>query len=289
MTLIAPPPGEKLMGGFSIIGILYIAAAVIVALSLSFCLFVEIKTDGLHATATNKFVVVSTVGNFSLLLNLIGLAIFAYNQIPAYDDFANFAFSCTIMCHLVLVLLRSAAVFQMAHPNLLKLINALITASIVFSILADVFGGVYFSVQSTFFFVMWIISSGLSFVLCGIVDVFCTLRFVDYVREVNVSQSQASFKAKEVQMRTRSTELIARRSAMICLLNLLSGVFMFLFWGCANAGQDQLSGLMSVIQQYLVLATMMMWMWLKVELDRLNRAPPPPLMLGSSLITSTTD
>eukprot|EP00475_Leptophrys_vorax_P015326 TRINITY_DN21687_c0_g1_i1.p1 TRINITY_DN21687_c0_g1~~TRINITY_DN21687_c0_g1_i1.p1 ORF type:complete len:284 (-),score=40.04 TRINITY_DN21687_c0_g1_i1:122-973(-) len=268
-----------------VIFVLYVLVATLQGLGLSFYIYFEIKNESLHVLRTNKFVGLAIMENFIFSLNLIGQAVLVrFPNLALY----SFCFVCgdfAVACHLVLIYLRSAALFQMSRPMFVKLVNVLIVVAITMSLIATVMRTINVSITSTFSLTyagtIAPVTSCLGSLSAVVVDMICTLRFARLVQETNAAQVEGSrFRGKDARLRNFSTTLIAKRSAQICLLALLSVILSIIYVLLTV----QLPGLF-LVQQCLFAASAMLWMWMKIELDSWNKSLPESMM-GHTLMKS---
>eukprot|EP00475_Leptophrys_vorax_P034390 TRINITY_DN5542_c0_g1_i1.p1 TRINITY_DN5542_c0_g1~~TRINITY_DN5542_c0_g1_i1.p1 ORF type:complete len:286 (-),score=67.19 TRINITY_DN5542_c0_g1_i1:87-944(-) len=259
-------------------GSLYAAATLPQAIAMIYYMHFEITSFGFHAIKANKFVMITLAGNLTLFLDLLGLAMQNLSTRKLVIDaanglsFINILLSCT--CHIALVYLRTEAVFRFS-PNFLKTIKGLMIATFIAGILCTILGLVR-NISNSLLdsFVLF----GIVAVTCfGVIDVISTYSFARFVIESEAQVKGNMFSKSDYQVRNiNNTHLIARRSAVICFC---AGVSVALFWAgwavlyANNFGNTLASNTIFLLQKYFFLAAMMLWMWLKIGLDVLNKAP----------------
>eukprot|EP00475_Leptophrys_vorax_P018677 TRINITY_DN25561_c0_g1_i2.p1 TRINITY_DN25561_c0_g1~~TRINITY_DN25561_c0_g1_i2.p1 ORF type:complete len:206 (+),score=35.05 TRINITY_DN25561_c0_g1_i2:26-643(+) len=117
----------------------------------------------------------------------------------------------------------------------------------------------------------------LTMTMFGVVDVVCTIGFASFTCDTN-----ATLDRHQVQ----ATNLIAKRSVVICSLASASAVLFWIYWGVSIVVDDSTMRILFCFVENLFMAAMMMWVWLKVELDSLANTPFNAINLDQTLSES---
>eukprot|EP00475_Leptophrys_vorax_P043758 TRINITY_DN8519_c0_g2_i1.p1 TRINITY_DN8519_c0_g2~~TRINITY_DN8519_c0_g2_i1.p1 ORF type:complete len:295 (+),score=61.83 TRINITY_DN8519_c0_g2_i1:1067-1951(+) len=261
--------------------LVYMSAVVLLGWMAFYYAFYEIKSVGIHVIRKNQFVVVTFLGSVSLLISLSFFV--AANFIPNLSNQGRIVLlavnsvtlSASTICHVALVYLRSKAVF-FASPGYTKIMRILMItfymlacATAFLSIISDAL------VPPPPEFVYTLEAIALTTAaLLGTIDIISTISFGRYVQEVNSNLTKNSY-MKHGQSNVAQTDLIARRGVLICFCSTLSVVFYWIYWGLTWGTKDfmlvsavaKVSDVIYVFQQYSFVVVMILWMYLKMELD----------------------
>jgi hypothetical protein len=271
----------------------------------------EVQTHGLKALSTNKFVLITLLGNFSVLLDSIYTILEAFivdgtfTVSPMTLKLINLVvmvgFWLILSSHLALVFLRSQAVFK-TSGFYLKFIRFLLILFFSLEVATSATYFVHFFVFSIAQFVR--IAQGFylsAMSILSIIDIVSTFAFARYVREIDSSiDSNTSLVWNQVHIRQRNT--IVSRSVVICFVATLSVI---LYWIASNISRElqstsrAISGYLILAEGMLLMVCMILWMRLKMELDgiahehlkgpSLNRTPKVNLNAKQTeVIVSTT-
>eukprot|EP00475_Leptophrys_vorax_P001077 TRINITY_DN10562_c0_g1_i1.p1 TRINITY_DN10562_c0_g1~~TRINITY_DN10562_c0_g1_i1.p1 ORF type:complete len:303 (+),score=54.40 TRINITY_DN10562_c0_g1_i1:179-1087(+) len=270
----------------------YIVNVVILGLATIGFLIFELRLHGFEATRTNKFVVITSLGGFFLLLSLIfNLASFLVDQDWSFIHLqiaANFMYAGGALCHVLLVYLRSKAVFHL-NPRYSVLVRLIVLCFGLFVFIGVSFNAADLYSGSTNRPVM---QAEVLFTACGAgllaaIDIGSTMAFGRYVYEVRAEQVKHS--GSQMHPSMDQTILIAKRGTVVCFFSSIAVILFWTYWGAFFLGgfSSPLAMFVFWLQQFFLSMSMMLWMSLKRELDNNKLADGVTTKAGSPLKMSS--
>jgi hypothetical protein len=260
----------------TLLGAIYDSLAVILAFGLGHFVVFEAKTHG-KSLLTNKFVMISIMGNAACLLNLIFIIVELYQftgQMSMQKGLIDFSSTVCILislcAHISMVYLRSKAVFTGYSKSfqLIKFCSILFLGCAVGTAVTSL--TIVFAANdvNSSLFQIFTVSTG---VFLGIVDMISTWSFANYVKEVYSTLGDTLLMKQ--QQHVKQSHIIARRGVVICCLSALS-LFCYIFDVISTRVLVEMYPLSVdfsfVTFQILLTTVMILWMWLKIELDRID-------------------
>jgi hypothetical protein len=221
------------------------------------------------------------------LMGVVGFMV-APNS-PAIGAIATLSYLSTLCCHVSLVYLRSKSVFV----NSGKYIRFMLISSSAVIFFLTLSGLTYIVYYSSMLDPVFSISSGFGLiggVLLGCVDVISTFAFARKVAE-NSLKLKGSHMSPSLQVQEKQLLVIARRGFVICFLACITLVLMWasyswLWWAIA-AGEHafQTFQWISWASSCLISTCMILWIWMKIEVDGLKSLSREPSKLNMNNTT----
>eukprot|EP00475_Leptophrys_vorax_P018676 TRINITY_DN25561_c0_g1_i1.p1 TRINITY_DN25561_c0_g1~~TRINITY_DN25561_c0_g1_i1.p1 ORF type:complete len:268 (+),score=58.62 TRINITY_DN25561_c0_g1_i1:349-1152(+) len=252
-------------------GLVYAVGTAVELFLVIFFLVSQLKSLGYDGVKSNKCVLLTISGNLAVAINLIAhvFLIFYYSGNVGLLAFSDVLFFVGVLCHTALAYLRSAAVFRTSRKYL-TLIKGLVISGFSAGAIGtalELIGVIRFASFAL----------PLTMTMFGVVDVVCTIGFASFTCDTN-----ATLDRHQVQ----ATNLIAKRSVVICSLASASAVLFWIYWGVSIVVDDSTMRILFCFVENLFMAAMMMWVWLKVELDSLANTPFNAINLDQTLSES---
>eukprot|EP00475_Leptophrys_vorax_P006959 TRINITY_DN14364_c0_g2_i5.p1 TRINITY_DN14364_c0_g2~~TRINITY_DN14364_c0_g2_i5.p1 ORF type:complete len:300 (-),score=69.81 TRINITY_DN14364_c0_g2_i5:63-962(-) len=242
---------------------------VLTAVSLVIYVCYEMRKHGWSKLSKNKTVMVSLLGITTTLVDFSLLEAFVLEPSQWVFKSSVLMYIITSICHLTLVYLRSLALFVPNHTSdhlmrLIKVLGALFILLVVFLIVEFILGT--YITLSLEVMEAAIIPAGIVFVL---IDIVCSIAFGRRVRKISsLFRESRTMVSQGTSKNTDQTEMIASRGLVTCVVSFCSVI---LFWVALVLTKDSATQndatWVYVVQRYMSLTVMALWLWLKIQLD----------------------
>jgi hypothetical protein len=244
-------------------------------------LIFQLNFHGFLNSMRKQFVSITFWGNLGFFVQSItrgvGWLAFQYKIVPPSTIPASgitliiigyFTFSSSLAAHVALIFLRSKSVFETSPVFLKRMHFGVVTF--------------YFTVFLTAVLATWDLldHSEISFSLfrafsfgsiCSIavIDVISTVSFVRYIKQIySTVDKKSSLMSSQVHL--KQNDLIAERSAFICIVA-TSGLTFYSAGAITAIFESSLiSEPIVIVQEFLLMSVMILWMRLKIELDKVS-------------------
>eukprot|EP00475_Leptophrys_vorax_P006956 TRINITY_DN14364_c0_g2_i2.p1 TRINITY_DN14364_c0_g2~~TRINITY_DN14364_c0_g2_i2.p1 ORF type:complete len:298 (-),score=68.40 TRINITY_DN14364_c0_g2_i2:63-956(-) len=240
---------------------------VLTAVSLVIYVCYEMRKHGWSKLSKNKTVMVSLLGITTTLVDFSLLEAFVLEPSQWVFKSSVLMYIITSICHLTLVYLRSVVLFK--NPSdylvrLIKVLGALFILLVVFLIVEFILGT--YITLSLEVMEAAIIPAGIVFVL---IDIVCSIAFGRHVRKISsLFRESRTMVSQGTSKNTDQTEMIASRGLVTCVVSFCSVI---LFWVALVLTKDSATQndatWVYVVQRYMSLTVMALWLWLKIQLD----------------------
>eukprot|EP00475_Leptophrys_vorax_P000470 TRINITY_DN1025_c0_g1_i1.p1 TRINITY_DN1025_c0_g1~~TRINITY_DN1025_c0_g1_i1.p1 ORF type:complete len:278 (-),score=30.25 TRINITY_DN1025_c0_g1_i1:302-1135(-) len=259
----------------------YVLAIAVLSTTMAYFVWFEVRAHGISAVRSNRFVGISLMGNVCFLFDFIlYIAYLLDMSAVGLFAFSNMGFGAGCCCHVTLVYLRSRSVFPSVSSKYSGWIQAVIMgfyASAAINAILNVTSKLMtpMSQPSSALYIATSISSLVSGVLFALVDIVSTIAFSRHVYSINKQLKKGMRTIRSLD----KTELIARRGSVVCLCSSIGVLCFAIYWGVYH------KEVVYLMVQFMMTITMVLWMIMKIELDRHSDRSLPE---SDAVLTPTT-